>query len=147
LKQISGWRVYLGDLDRDTINKSLPNAMNALISVRFAKATRRKTGWFWSLSATAALLFICCAVWTLISSSDPWRSPQPAGQLQADARTVIAALNYLLDRDDESAWPAATSGSSPGIFPVQPAPTASFCCLSNHAELLCEPITNQPARS
>jgi len=90
---------------------------------------------------------MCWAVWTLISSNDPGRGPLPAGQLRADARTVIAALNYLLDRDDESAWPAATTGCAPGIFPVQPAPIASFCCLSNQAELLCEPITNQPARS
>lgn len=135
--------------NQNIVNQPLTKAMNAQLSPYPAKGIRQKAAWVWPLGIAAVALFMFGGVWIFLSSTrnDPGRGRLPAGQLQADVRTVFGALNYLLDHDDESVLPAATTGSPPGIFPIQPAPTASLCCLSNQAELLCEPITNQPARS
>jgi len=109
----------------------------------------RKIALAWSVSIVVMGLLLV-SVWTLLplgTNNSETRRPLPAGQLQADARTLFAALNFLLDRDSDSASPAVTAFACPTNFAAQPAASTTFCCLSNQAELLFEPITNLPGRS
>ncbi|HEX5219629.1 MAG TPA: hypothetical protein VFZ59_08680 [Verrucomicrobiae bacterium] len=72
--------------------------------------------------------------------------PRPTGQLEADARSLQAAFTYLLDRETDSVFPAATIPICRSNSIAQSAVAASVCS-SNQAEFPSESITNGPARS
>jgi hypothetical protein len=70
---------------------------------------------------------------------------RPAGQLKADARTVVAALRYLFEPDSDLAICLAGTNCSP-IAPT-PSTSMAFGCFSNQTEIRTEASTNRPARS
>ena len=126
--------------------------MNARLSPRPTKATSRKAALVSSLIIAATALCSVVVVWRSLPAETRYagsRRSLPAGQLQADARTLFAALNYLLDRDLDQGWPVTPATAMPATLAAQPLGPSqmSICCLSNQAELLSEPATNLPARS
>ena len=125
--------------------------MNARLSPRPAKATSPKTALVWSFVIAATAFCLVVGVWRSLPSEPRFVGSQrslPAGQLQADARTLFAALNYLLDRDMDQGWSVTPATAFPTTLAAQPLGTTpmSICCLSNQAELPSESATNQPAR-
>jgi len=73
----------------------------------------------------------------------------PAGQLQADARTLVAAFGYLLESDSEmsrSEVPRSTSSLCLSNLSIQPISQGAFCCISNQPESVFDPLTNGPSR-
>ena len=96
------------------------------------------------------LLFV--SVWMLMSYTTVVQKARslPAGQLQADGRTLVAAVGFLFESDTDSSGPEAPTGAAPlcaSNVAVQPLTSASFCCTSNQSESFSELITNVPARS
>jgi len=73
----------------------------------------------------------------------------PPHQFQADARTLLAAIGYVLQPEDAPGSPAPSAHSLPGQLAGQPlSPSAlAASCSSNRAETLFEQVTNLPARS
>ena len=75
--------------------------------------------------------------------------PRPPGQLQADARTLVAAVRYLLEPEPHiETVPAAFSGSTVTFTQQalgQPFETSVYS--SNRTEMPSAPSTNPPARS
>lgn len=107
----------------------------------------------WSAGIAVVVLLVFAGARVLISSvtSDPQKvSRHPAGQFQADARTLVAAFSYLFESEADSICPEAPTGAATlcaSNVAVQPLTSASFCCTSNQAESFSELITNVPARS
>jgi hypothetical protein len=70
----------------------------------------------------------------------------PPGQLQADVRTVGAALRYLLEPEtDNQLNPAVFSGNAFAIQ-VTGRPYETFAYASNLTDITCAPSTNRPDR-
>jgi len=87
---------------------------------------------------------------SLVASESEKARRHPAGQLQADARTLVAAVGFLFESDADSGCPEVPIGSAAlcaSNIGVQPLTSTSFCCNSNQSELISEPATNVPARS
>lgn len=104
-----------------------------------------------TFAVTVATLWLVVALLRTSPAETQCRHPRrsmPSGQVQADARTLLAAVDYLLQRDDEESLPLAAAAAFPGALAGQPAgfSTPTICCLSNQAELPAGPITNLPAR-
>jgi hypothetical protein len=122
--------------------------MNSQFSLRRDRIVSPTTALVWMLGIAATAVILCACMWASLppANDDSFtRRPLPAGQLQADARTFFAALDFLLDHSPDLGLPAAAMASCPSNFQLT-LPSA-FCCVSNQAELLCEPVTNVPARS
>ena len=106
--------------------------------------------WSAVIAAVVLLVFVSvCAVMSAKSSDSPEARLLPVGQFQADARTLVAALGFLLESTADSA-PQVTNSSAvlcASNFGVQPLTSAAFCCASNQSDLFSELITNAPARS
>jgi len=113
---------------------------------------RLKTAPVLALSFATTLLLLGIGVWVLhplIMNKIENRRPQPAGQLQADARTLAAAVRFLLDSDSGSHWSPVPTSSFASGFAVQPlgSPPVAYSYSSNQTEFPTEPPTNRPARS
>jgi len=122
--------------------------MNSRFSLRRAQIVSPTTALAWMLGIAATAVILCACMWASLppaNNDSVMRRPLPAGQFQADARTFFAALDFLLDHSPDPDLPAAAMASCRSNF-QSPLPSA-FCCMSNQAELLSEPMTNVPARS
>jgi hypothetical protein len=124
--------------------------MNARSSSRRGTTRSRKAMLTCSLSIIAALCLLCVGVLTRLPA--PFNKteaprPRPAGQFQADARTLVAAFRFLIEPEvDVRLFPATTS-SVPGLFAVQGLPPAKSSSFSNQLEFPSEPHTNGFGRS
>jgi hypothetical protein len=114
---------------------------------------RRFRTWFpltltMSLLAATGVALLLGARTSVMNSANRAASSRslPAGQFQADARTVVAAISFLLDhRPDLPAATTAGSGGSNELALQSWTASNSLCCLSNPAAASLEP-TNTPAR-
>ena len=71
-----------------------------------------------------------------------------AYHFQADARTLIATLRYLLAPESDIEFaPAAISGTAAFTIKAPQQPFETFAYSSNQTEIASEPSTNRPARS
>ena len=113
----------------------------------------RRTTASWCAVIAAVLLLLSLSVWalmTLDAGERPNVHRHPAGQLQADARTLVAAFSFLFESNADSSGPETPTTATPlcaSNVAVQPLISASLCCTSNQSELLSELMTNVPARS
>lgn len=125
--------------------------MNELIVAPRKPARSGRTALIWIPVITALVLVFTYVA--RVSGPHGTVEPQsrrqlPPGQLQADARTVLAALDYLFHPDPAPSLPPTTLGADPGSFAFQPTTTSSMHGgRSNQADRLIEPLTNLPARS
>ena len=105
----------------------------------------------WHLSLAGLLSFLCFGVGLIlppIKNEAGNNFPMPRGQLQADTRTLVAALRYLLEPVPDIAMaPAAFSGSD-AAFTLQALRRTSVpFAYSNQTGLHPGSLTNRPARS
>ena len=73
--------------------------MNKPIVARHNKARNAKTAFCWFFCVGAIALVFVSGVFVSVSHGriEPrFNRPMPAGQLQADVRTVLAALDFLV---------------------------------------------------
>lgn len=76
------------------------------------------------------------------------RNASPNWQMQANARTALAGLRYLLENDREVVTPAMAVANVPSSYSFAVhAPPSGADFRSNQSELVLEAATNQPARS
>ena len=126
------------------MNEPLPCEGTATPSPRFAR--------LWHLGLAAVLSFLCLGIVLLASSAKDESGNNfgmPTGQLQADERTLAAALHYLIEPEPDYELDSAAFSGRAADFTRQTLnrPFATFACSSNQAEMLPEPSTNRPARS
>ena len=138
-------------MDEAAQNYHCTSRLNNVNSSPFSrrKAIRRNALVWSGVGAVATLLATVGLLLSGASSSESLR-PLPAGQFQADARTFVAALSYLLETDTDVGWspaPPTTSELCGSSSPIQLMPLGSFCCVSNQSDLFSDPLTNGPARS
>ena len=119
----------------------------------YSTVSRRTKTPIWYLCIATVVLLLAMNVWLLmpqenVRSQNP--RPLPAGQFQADARTLVAAFTYLFNHEVESGaaeMPAGSAVLCASNLNVQSLTPASFSCLSNPSELLSGLLTNVPVRS
>lgn len=103
------------------------------------------------------LAAIGCCLYLVAWSSSPPSSVHASGaqrrdaarQIQADTRTLIAALGYLLRPEEGPEMPMPSAAPIPGNLAGQPLNPSMLLSSypSNRAETLFEAATNLPARS
>src|SRR5688572_18445413 len=96
------------------------------------KTRSPKSGLLWQLGLAGVLPLLALGAALLLppvknETGNNFR--RPAGQLKADARTVVAALRYLFEPDPDLVICMAGTNCSP-IAPTPSAPMA-FGCFSN----------------
>ena len=113
-----------------------------------ARTPARQNPLLWPASMVGVVLCLLVGAWMWLPSvKREERRALPNGQLQADARTAFAALNFLLAPETDPGLPTARPASCASNFAVGPVMSATFCCASNQSELQSEQITNVLTRS
>jgi len=115
-----------------------------------AASRRRKTTLAWLFSLVLLMLFVFVGGWLwLTSGPNPNGNahPLPSGQLQADARTFVAAVRYLMTPETDLPLAPATPLIYSNLLAFQSSAPALSGFPSNMAEFPAEPATNRPGRS
>ena len=101
--------------------------------------------------ATVFLLGLCLGIGALTQSAKRSSGPdfrRPPGQLQADSRTMIAALLFLLDTDDVVGGKAgARESTNQNVAVATGQPHEMLTAPSNQISLSYEISTNPPVKS
>src|SRR5258706_9624930 len=114
--------------------------MNITLLCQKTRTRSLRSALLWHLGLAGVLALLGFGVGLLLQparTESGKRFRMPAGQLQADARTLVAAVRYLLATEsDIQIAPAAISGSAADLTiqaPVRPFDT--FAYLSNQTEM------------
>lgn len=126
--------------------------MNTTPLCQSTRTRSAKSALLWPLTLAGVMLFLCIGVGLQLppTQTNSGKSfPMPPGQLQADARTVGAALRYLLEpeRDVEMHPAIFSAGAAAVAIRLPDRPCELLACSSNLTEVQCEPSTNRPSRS
>ena len=106
----------------------------------------------WHLSLAGILLFLYFGVVLLRPNAmdeTGKKFRRPAGQFQANARTLFATVRYLLTPESDIEIAPAAIGSSTAALTIQASgrPFETFAYSSNQTEMPSALSTNWPARS
>ena len=114
-----------------------------------AASRGRKTTLAWLL-CLVLLLVALVGGWAWLTSGPNQNGnahPLPPGQLQADARTFVAAIRYLMTPETDLPVTPATPLIYSNLLAFQSSAPALSGFPSNMAEFPAEPATNRPGRS
>jgi len=123
---------------------SLPNSEPSV-------ASRRRTALAWLSSLVLLLLVAPVGTWLwLIAGANPNSSPSPRplppGQFQAEARTFVAAIRYLMTPETDPLPVPAAPLTYSNLLAFQSSAPSFSGFPSNMAEFPTGPATNRPGR-